>query len=96
MVTGIQKPAVATAAQVAPPLATAMQSGLMPRMSGRYAPYALAALEREEMAGLSSLRTVGPRELPHQPPIEVIFCMYTREAAPPQFRPRAAKHTVSR
>jgi hypothetical protein len=52
---------------------------------------------REEVAAMvSSLRIVKPRELPHQPPIEVIFCKYTQEAVPPEFRPRAVRHTVSR
>jgi hypothetical protein len=45
---------------------------------------------------VSSLRIVKPREFRQEPPIEVIFSRYTQEAVPPDFRPRAAKHTVSR
>jgi tRNA-dihydrouridine synthase len=45
---------------------------------------------------VSSLSIVKPREFRHEPPIEVIFFRYTQEAVPPDFRPRAAKHTVSR
>jgi hypothetical protein len=62
MVSGVQKPAVATTPQVAPFFATAMQG--------------------------------KPREPRHESPIEVIFCKYTQEAVPLEFRPRAATHTV--
>ena len=55
-----------------------------------------AAVERRGVVTemVSSLRTLKPREFRHEPPIEVIFVKYTQEAVPPEFRPRAAKHTA--
>ncbi|HVA39710.1 MAG TPA: hypothetical protein VNF49_03545 [Candidatus Binataceae bacterium] len=69
----------------------------MIRTFGSILTCAAAVMETEEGGKMvSRLGTVKPREIRYEPPIEVIFDKYNHEAAPPQFRPRAAEHTASR